>query len=76
MIYCVIPPELEHELLDRMRDYYRENPGVEVIVDRRSGGDADRRRQRAGTDDERRVVRDRRRPRAVGSFPRIDSFDL
>lgn len=76
MIYCVIPPELEHELLDRMRDYYRENPGVEVIVDRRSGGDADRRRQRAGAADERRVVRDRRRPRAVGSFPRIDSFDL
>jgi hypothetical protein len=76
MIYCVIPPELEHELLDRMRDYYRENPGVEVIVDRRSGGDADRRRQRAGAPDERRVVRDRRRPRAIGSFPRTDAFDL
>ena len=76
MIYCVIPPELEHELLDRMRDYYRGNPGVEVIVDRRTGGEADRRRQRMGMPDERRVVRDRRRPRAMGSFPRIDAFDL
>jgi hypothetical protein len=76
MIYCVIPPELEHELLDRMRDYYRDNPGVEVIVDRRTGGEADRRRQRMGAPDERRVVRDRRRPRAMGSFPRVDAFDL
>jgi hypothetical protein len=76
MIYCVIPPELEHELLDRMRDYYRDNPGVEVIVDRRTGGEADRRRQRMGAPDERRVVRDRRRPRAMGSFPSVDAFDL
>jgi len=72
----VIPSELEHELLDRMRDYYRDNPGVEVIVDRRTGGEADRRRQRMGAPDERRVVRDRRRPRAMGSFPRVGAFDL
>ncbi|MGN6380197.1 MAG: hypothetical protein ACTHNU_14690 [Gaiellales bacterium] len=76
MIYCVIPPELENELYDRLTEYYRENPGVEVIIDRRRGGDADRRRCSARTPDERRVVRDRRRPRAVGSFPRTDAFDL
>jgi hypothetical protein len=76
VIYCVIPPELEHELFDRLRDYYRDNPGVEVIIDRRSGGDADRRRFRSTAPDERRLVRDRRRPRAIGTFPRADAYDL
>ena len=37
MIYCVIPRELEAELFQRMADYYRDNPGVEVILDRREG---------------------------------------
>jgi hypothetical protein len=76
MIYCVIPPELEDELFDRLREYYRDNPGVEVIVDRRSGGPSDRRRGSTGVVDDRREVRDRRRPRAIGTFPRVDAFDL
>jgi hypothetical protein len=38
MIYCVIPRELEEELLPRMLEYYRDNPNVEVIVDRRGRG--------------------------------------
>ena len=75
MIYCVIPPELEEELLPRMVEYYRDNPNVEVIVDRRHGGPNERRHGRAGVGDERRIVRDRRRARAAGTFPRTDAFE-
>ena len=73
MIYCVIPAELEGELFDRMTEYYRENPNVTVIVDRRRGGPNDRRHGSEHVHDERREVRDRRRARARGSFPRIDA---
>src|SRR2546426_1135531 len=46
MIYCVIPRELETELYDKMVDYYKDNPDVTVIVDRREG--PDRRSERSG----------------------------
>jgi hypothetical protein len=72
MVYCVIPRELEDELLERMTEYYRDNPEVEVIMDRRDGATNDRRRGEAITGDNRRVTRDRRRPRAAGTFPRVD----
>ncbi len=75
MIYCVVPRELEDELLERMREYYRDNADVEVIVDRRYGGPNDRRRGESNVTDERRVTRDRRRARAIGTFPRIEAFD-
>ena len=75
VIYCVIPRELESELLDRMTEHYAENPNVEVIVDRRHGGENDRRRGEGDVVDERRQTRSRRRPRALGTFPRIDAFD-
>ncbi len=75
MIYCVIPHELEGELFARMTDRYRDNDGVEVILERRTG-ERDRRRGGAGATDERRVLRDRRRARAPGTFPRIDVPDL
>jgi hypothetical protein len=69
VIYCVIPRELEAELFDKMVDYYGDNPNVTVIVDRREGPD-----RRAGQVDgsfrERRGVRDRRRTRVPGTFPR------
>ena len=74
VIYCVIPPELEDELLPRMVEYYRDNPNVEVIVDRRAR-EGDRRAGQGGGTDERRIVRDRRRPRAMGTFPRAEAFD-
>jgi hypothetical protein len=74
MIYCVIPRELEEELLPRMLEYYRDNPNVEVIVDRR-GRAGDRRAGEQGAPDERRQIRDRRRPRAMGTFPRAEAFD-
>jgi hypothetical protein len=69
-IYCVIPAELEDELFQKMVDYYKDDPDVEVIVDRR--GRQDRRKASGNTGpDERRVIRDRRQRRPSGSFPRL-----
>jgi hypothetical protein len=39
MIYCVIPRELADQLYDKMVEYYKDNPNVTVIVDRREGPD-------------------------------------
>ena len=68
MIYCVIPKELEAELYDRMVEYYKENPNVTVMVERRGGPDRRRGREYGG----KRVVRDRRRQRATGTFPEVE----
>ena len=73
MIYCVIPPELADELYDKMVEYYKDNPNVTVIIDRRKGPD---RRNRKGGEDamkEQRTIRDRRRPRIPGTFPETDA---
>jgi hypothetical protein len=72
MIYCVIPPELADQLYDRLVEYYRDNPDVEVIVDRRSGPD---RRQGSAGPPGKRQTRDRRRGRAMGTFPSVDPPD-
>jgi len=72
MIYCVVPKELEGELYDKLVEYYRENPNVTVIVDRREGPDR-RTGQEDGSFKEQRVVRDRRRARATGTFPDTDA---
>jgi hypothetical protein len=71
VIYSVIPEELAPELYERLVEYYKDNPKVEVIVDRRTGPD---RRQGKPTPEmkERRQTRDRRRPRAPGTFPETD----
>jgi hypothetical protein len=71
MIYCVIPRELEHELFDKMVDYYADNPNVTVIVDRRDGPDRRRGKSYGG----KREVRDRRRSRIPGTFPATDAPD-
>jgi hypothetical protein len=68
LIYCVIPRELEEELLEKMTNYYRDNPNVTVILDRRVGPDRRRGRAYGGM----RALRDRRRLRPIGSFPTID----
>ena len=70
MIYCVIPPELEADLYDKLVEHYKDNPNVEVIVDRRSGPD---RRSNGGRppEGEQRTIRDRRRARP-GTFPSTD----
>ena len=74
MIYCVIPKELEGDLFEKMVEYYKDNPNVTVIVDRREGPD-----RRDGTADaafkEQREIRDRRRARAPGTFPETDAPD-
>ena len=70
MIYCVVPPELEDELYDRLVEHYKDNPNVTVIVDRRVGYD---RRQGTGSlPGGKRQVRDRRRSRIPGTFPSTD----
>jgi hypothetical protein len=65
MIYCVIPRELEAELFDKMVEYYKDNPNVTVIVDRREGPDRRHGKDYGG----KREVRDRRRSRIPGTFP-------
>ena len=68
MIYCVIPEALEAELFDKMVEYYKDDPDVEVIIDRRKG--RDRRKVSGNTGpDERREIRDRRNRRPTGTFP-------
>jgi hypothetical protein len=69
MIYCVIPRELEDELYEKLTAYYEDNPNVTVIMDRRKGSDR-RRGKKAGG---KRETRDRRRPRAPGTFLPTDS---
>jgi hypothetical protein len=71
MIYCVVPPALKDELYDRLTDYYRDDPNVTVIVDRREG--PDRRSGQGAQADERRQLRDRRKRRVPGTFPPIDA---
>jgi hypothetical protein len=73
VIYCVIPPELAGELFDKMTEYYKDNPNVTVIIDRRSG--PDRRNRKGGGDvgHEQRRTRDRRRSRIPGTFPETDA---
>jgi len=72
MIYCVIPRELANELYDKMVEYYRDNPNVTVIVDRREGNDR-RAGKDAGEHAEQREIRDRRRARIPGTFPDTDA---
>ena len=72
MIYCVIPRELEEELYDKMVEYYKDNPNVTVILDRRDGPDR-RSGEPAAEDKERRRLRDRRRARIPGTFPDTDA---
>jgi hypothetical protein len=73
VIDCVIPPELADDLYDKMVEYYKDNPNVTVIVDRRTG--PDRRNRKGGGGDgarDQRLIRDRRRPRVTGTFPETD----
>jgi hypothetical protein len=70
MIYCVVPEALESELFEKLTAYYADDENVTVIVDRR-------RSERRGPNDdaataEQRQVRDRRRARVAGEFPRIE----
>jgi hypothetical protein len=67
VIFCVIPRELEADLYEKMVEYYKDNPNVTVIIDRREG--PDRRHERIdAAAKEQRTTRDRRRARAAGTF--------
>jgi hypothetical protein len=68
VIYCVVPRELEAELFDKLVEYYKDNPNVTVIVDRREGPDRRDGRKYGGM----REIRDRRRRRAAGTFLTTD----
>jgi hypothetical protein len=71
VIYCVVPPELEEELYAKLLEYYKDNPNVEVIIDRR-GGPNRRSTKDPGEFKEQRQTRDRRRTRVTGTFPDTD----
>jgi hypothetical protein len=73
MIYCVVPKELEGELYEKLVTYYDANPNVTVIIDRREHN-PDRRNKVTGAEfKERRITRDRRRPRVPGTFPETEA---
>jgi len=63
VIYCVVPQALADELYDRLVEYYRDDPNVEVIIDRRKQG---------GDPTNPQPPDRRRRRRAYGSFPSIE----
>jgi hypothetical protein len=63
MIYCVVPQALADELYDKLADYYKDDPNVEVIIDRRGQG---------GEPGTHAAHADRRRQRPKGSFPPIE----
>lgn len=64
MIYCVIPPELADDLFDRMVEYYKDNPNVTVIIDRRGGKESAARAHG-------KMPEEKRRARIPGTFPEI-----
>jgi hypothetical protein len=70
VIYSVIPEELAPELYDRLVEYYKDDPNVKVIIDRRK---SERRGRGAAEPSDQREVRDRRRARVPGEFPQIDA---
>ena len=67
MIYCVVPQALADELYDKLVDYYKDDPSVKVIVDRRAG--SDRRSGAEAPEGEKREIRDRRRSPLTGTAP-------
>jgi hypothetical protein len=67
VIYCVVPQALADDLYDKLVDYYKDDPNVKVIVDRRAG--IDRRSGTEAPEGEQREIRDRRRTPLTGSAP-------
>lgn len=66
MIYYVIPRELADKYYEEFKKRFAGVEGVEVIIDRRYGE-----RRESGEAGGQRVLRDRRRRRAPGSFPDV-----
>jgi hypothetical protein len=72
MIYSVVPEEMAPELYDKLVEYYKDDPNVKVIIDRRK---SERRARGADQDPpaQHRETRDRRRTRVPGEFPPLDA---
>jgi hypothetical protein len=75
MIYCVIPQALADELYEKMVAYYKDDPNVTVIIDRREGRDRRRTGEASDEQKEQRELRDRRNRRMPGTFPSTFSGD-
>jgi hypothetical protein len=75
VIYCVVPRELEAQLYDRLVAYYADNPAVTVLLERRHGPDRRARGRSHPEHVEQRVLRDRRRTRARGTFASTEVED-
>jgi hypothetical protein len=67
VIYCVVPEALADDLLDKLENYYADDPNVTVMVDRRKSS----RREGSMSGGGKREVRDRRRPRIPGELPEL-----
>jgi hypothetical protein len=74
MIYSVAPRDCDEELYATLVDYYRDDPSVTVIVDRRRRERRSRGRTTAVAR-QRRVLRDRRRARVVGELESVATVD-
>ena len=72
MIYSVVPEELAPELYERLVAYYKDDPNVKVIIDRRK---SERREKGVVDNSGQRARRDRRRSRVPGEFPPIDTTE-
>lgn len=66
MIYYVIPRELADKYYEEFKKRFEGIEGVEVIIDRRY-----RERRSRNEGGGQRVIRDRRRRRAPGTFPEV-----
>jgi hypothetical protein len=73
VIYSVIPEELAPELYERLVEYYKDDPNVKVIIDRRKSERRNRAAASESEDAKQRTQRDRRRSRVAGDFPPIDT---
>jgi hypothetical protein len=67
VIYCVVPEVLADDLLDKLNNYYNDDPNVTVIVDRRKSA----RRDGGSSGGGKRALRDRRRARVPGELPEL-----
>jgi len=72
VIYSVVPEEMAPELYDKLVEYYKDDPNVKVIIDRRKSERRARGEEHGG---EHREVRDRRRVRVPGEFPPLDTTE-
>jgi hypothetical protein len=74
VIYSVAPQGCPRELLAKLEQHYRDEPNVKVIVDRRQGDRRGRGRS-AAPGEQRRMRRDRRRPRVIGELSTVATVD-